>query len=72
MAGWTYLPHTQYCYRFFQERKLWSQARNICSGFGAKGVNFATLATIHDDYTNKFLAQLIPPHILPTNSWVGG
>ena len=65
--GWTYSPHTRYCYRRFDNKMLVFEAGKECERF-----NNGHLASIHDWYTNNFLVSLtshLP--VSEANSWIG-
>ena len=64
--GWTYSPHTRYCYRRFDDKKLVFEAGEKCEEFSGH------LASIHDWYTNNFLVSLTS-HLPASeaNSWIG-
>ena len=85
--GWTYFAHTQHCYRHFEEKVTWWRARNECRKFGNIGLDnlcmyepsCATLATVHDHHTNKFLESLTDHDDIVTSedeesriNWIGG
>ena len=65
--GWTYSPHTRYCYRRFDNKMLVFEAGKECERF-----NNGHLASIHDWYTNNFLVSLTS-HLPASeaNSWIG-
>ena len=64
--GWTYSPHTRYCYRRFDDKLLVFEAGQKCEEFSGH------LASIHDWYTNNFLVSLTS-HLPASeaNSWIG-
>ena len=64
--GWTYSPHTRYCYRRFDDKLLVFEAGKKCEEFSGH------LASIHDWYTNNFLVSLTS-HLPASeaNSWIG-
>ena len=65
--GWTYSPHTRYCYRRFDNKMLVFEAGKECERY-----NNGHLASIHDWYTNNFLVSLTS-HLPASeaNSWIG-
>ena len=63
IAGWTYFPHTNRCYKHFSENKNWADARTFCLSFNeSKG----DLVSIPDQFTNDFLTTLSS-----SRSWIG-
>ena len=79
-AGWTYFPHSQHCYRHFQAKLIFWDARTECRKYGTAGSESlcdyhqcATLASIHDEETNNFLVSLTAQgSIQNSRNWIGG
>ena len=80
-AGWNYFPHTQHCYRHFRSKVNWLVARDECRKYGNLGTESlcqyyecATLASIHDEYTNSFLVSLTAHESKESFrlNWIGG
>ncbi|XP_043939967.1 lectin-like [Protopterus annectens] len=65
--GWTLFQG--YCYKFFDVKKSWNEAENICKNT----VKGAHLTSISSDVQNKFLVQLTKAmdKSIPT-AWTGG
>ena len=60
-AGWTYLKHTNRCYKFDSTKRVWQDAQNVCTS------QSATLASICDQITHDALILLSAGW-----TWVGG
>ena len=61
LGRYSYLSHTNKCYKFFNGKASWTAARTSCAAKGGE------LASVPDKTTNDFLITLTT---LP--SWVGG
>ena len=65
--GWTYFPNTGQCYRYFNQKLTWTEARAVC-----QNVNGGDLVSIHNKETNDFLYPL--PRTSPDHhyyTWIG-
>ena len=65
--GWTYFPNTGQCYRYFNQKLTWTEARAVC-----QNVNGGDLVSIHNKETNDFLYPL--PRTSPDHhyyAWIG-
>ena len=71
--GWTIYSNSLFCYKYFDERKSWEDARRSCQTDaplkGCKGTG--DLASVENNDTNLFLASL-PPQPLSGFIFLGG
>ena len=63
--GWTYFKHTGKCYKYVSKKNSLYKAYESCKRATAKRT--LTLASIHDETTNTFLATLSKQR-----AWIGG
>ena len=60
-GGGSYFDQTQKCYKVFNEKLNWTEARYFCENVGGE------LASVSDERTNQFLSNLTP-----NLAWIGG
>ena len=68
--NWKYFGRTGLCYRYYNIRKPWDEAKSLCMSsapLSAKGDQKTTLASIPDRETNIFVSKLAP-----STAWIGG
>ena len=65
-GDWTYLEHTGLFYRYFESPQRWTDALCYCQASAPPGYT-GNLASVHDNTTNTFVADLAPGR-----AWLGG
>ena len=64
--SWKYFADTGLCYRYYEDRKSWDEARSACEA-SAPASATGDLASIPDRKTNTFVSNLAP-----STAWIGG
>ena len=64
--GWTYLAHTERCYKHDSSKRIWQEALESCQN--SISTHSATLASIGDKTTHDFLSSISGSQW----TWLGG